>query len=93
MLEAVEKCVEMMHSTFDRTDLDIEWKKIEEKLEEARYSPGDIRPLVDCIFAILLAARNMGYSTDAVFEKLESVAAEYVQRDWKKMPDGTYHVI
>jgi len=68
-------------------------EKIQEKLEEARYNPGDVRPLADCMFSILLAARNRGYSVTAVFEELGKVAEDSMRRRWKKMPDGTYRAI
>ena len=40
-IETIEACIEKMHDTFDRTDLEVESKKIKQKLEEARYNPGN----------------------------------------------------
>jgi hypothetical protein len=85
--------VERLHETFDRTDLDVEWRKIQSKIEEARYNPGDIRPLVDCIFSLMLAARSRGYSVDAVMRDLRALAEANLHRRWKKMPDGTYQAV
>ena len=86
----IHRSVELLHGTFERTDLEVEWRKIEQKLEEASYSHGDVRPLVDCIFSLLLAARSRGYSVGAVMKELEAVASRNLERRWKKMPDGTY---
>ncbi len=92
-LDTIARSVEKLHGLFERTDLDVEWKKIQEKIEEARYNPGDVKPLADCMFSLLLAARNRGYSVDAVFEELRKVADDSMHRRWKKMPDGTYRSI
>jgi hypothetical protein len=93
MDDTLSRSVEKLHETFDRTDLEVEWKKIQQKFEEAKYNPGDVKPLADCIFSILLAARNRGYSTEAVFKELDRVAKDNLSRRWKKMPDGTYQAI
>jgi len=93
MIDVIEQSVEKLHEVFDRSDLEIEWKKMEQKIEEARYNPGDVRPLADCIFSILLAARNRGYKSSAVFEELTRVAETNLRKEWKKMPDGTYQAI
>lgn len=93
MNDVVGECIEQLHEQFDRSDLEIEARKIVQKLEEARYSPGDLGPLVDCIFSILLAARSRGYKSDAVMAELERTAKRYLDRTWKKMPDGTYQAM
>ena len=90
MDEIVQKSVDKLHDTFDHTDLDAEWKKIQQKFEEAKYNPGDVTPLVDCIFSMLLAARSRGFSVKTVMQELEKVAERNLHRKWKKMPDGTY---
>lgn len=90
MLEIIQQSVDKLHDTFDRSDLEMEWKKIEQKLEEATYSPGDVRPLADCIFSVLMAAKSRGYSVEAVFKELTKVAEDNLHKRWKKMPDGTY---
>jgi hypothetical protein len=90
MFETIQQSVDKLHDTFERTDLEVEWKKIQTKMEEARYNPGALKPLVDCIFSLLLAARSRGYNVQAVFESLEALAAKNLSRKWKKMPDGTY---
>lgn len=88
--EAVRKCVDELHGIFNETDIDAEKKKIVAKLEEAKYNPGSVRPVADCMIALLLIARSRGYGVDSVFKELERVAEENTGRDWKKMPDGTY---
>ncbi len=93
MIEVVEECIEKLHEVFERTDIEIELKKIEQKMEEARCNPGDVRPLADCIISILLAARSRGYRSGAVFEELERVARITKDKEWKKMPDGTYQAM
>jgi hypothetical protein len=93
MYERIQESVDRLHDLFDRTDLEVEWKKIEHKLEEARYSPGDVRPLVDSIFSLLLAARSRGFGVSAVIKELEKVAEENLHRRWKKMEDGTYQAV
>jgi hypothetical protein len=90
MLEVIQQSVDKLHDTFDRSDLEMEWKKIEQKLEEATYNPGDVRPLADCIFSVLLAAKSRGYTVEAVFKELAKVAEDNLHKRWKKMPDGTY---
>jgi hypothetical protein len=90
MDKIIDESVEKLHSVFDRTDLDVEWKKIQEKIEEARYNPGDAKPFADCIFSLLLAARSRGFAPEAVFRELAKVAERSLQTRWKKMPDGTY---
>ena len=88
--DIVHQSVEELHTTFDRTDLEVEWRKIREKIEEARYNPGDLRPLVDCIYSLLLAARSRGYHVEAVLTELERLSKEILDHRWKKMEDGTY---
>ncbi len=92
-IETIEACIEKMHDTFDRTDLEIECEKIKQKLEEARYNPGAVKPLSDCIFSLLMAARSRGYKASAVMESLTAVAEDNINKKWKKMPDGTYRAI
>ncbi len=92
-IEIIEECIEKMHDTFDRTDLEIECTKIGQKLEEARYNPGAVRPLADCIFSLLMAARSRGYKAKDVMESLTAVAEDNINKNWKKMPDGTYRAI
>ena len=91
--EKLQQSVERLHETFARTDIDMEWKKIEHKLEEAKYNRGDVRPLADCLFSILLAARSGGFSVEATMKELERVAADNLEREFKQMPDGTYQAI
>jgi len=93
MDDVLSKSVEKLHATFDRSDLDVEWKKIQRKIEEAKYAPGDVKPLADCMFSILLAARSRGHSVEAVLRELDKVAKDNLNRRWKKMPDGTYQAI
>lgn len=93
MDEIVQQSIERLHEVFDRSDLEIEWKKIRQKMAEARYNPGDVRPLADCIFSILLAARSRGATVDEVFRELHKVAQENLDCRWKKMPDGTYQAV
>ena len=90
MYDMIQQGVDKLHETFDRTDLEVVGRKIEQKLKEARYNPGDIQPLADCMFSLLLAARSQGYSATAVFEALEQVAEKSLKANWKKMEDGTY---
>ncbi len=59
-------------------------------MSEAKYSPGDVRPLADSIFSLLLAARSAGFSVHAVLEDLEKVAQANLEHRWKQMEDGTY---
>jgi len=93
MDDIVQKSVDKLHDTFDCTDLDTEWKKIQCKFEEAKYNPGDVTPLADCVFSILLAARSRGFSVKSVMQALQNVAEKNLKRKWKKMPDGTYQAI
>lgn len=89
-IELLESSVAKLHAVFDQTDIEVEWKKIEQKLNEARYSPGDVRPLADGVFSLLLAARSEGYSVKAVLDELEKVAQANLEHRWKRMEDGTY---
>lgn len=89
-LERIQKSIDHLHDVFDRSDLEVEWQKIEQKLEEARYNPGDVTPLADSVFSLLLAARSRGFSVRAVLAALEKIAERNLDRKWKKMPDGTY---
>ena len=89
----IEECVENLHGVFDSTDLDVEFLKIRQKVDEARYNPGDVKPLADCMLSLLLAARSSGYRAGAVLEELERVARKNKDREWRKMPDGTYQSI
>ncbi len=91
MSEVIHDSVERLHEVFERSDLQVERRKIEEKLDEAQYNRGAVRPIADCVFSLLLAARNRGYTVDMVFKELEKVAQDNLDRRWKKMPDGTYH--
>jgi hypothetical protein len=92
-IEVIEACVEKLHDTFDRSDLDIEWTKMQSKMEEARYNPGDVKPLSDCILSLLLAARSRGHKAGAVLESLTRISEANLKKDWKRMPDGTYQAI
>jgi hypothetical protein len=91
--ELVQKSVDRLHDIFEKSDLESEWKKIQKKMEEARYNPGNVRPLADCIFSILMAARSRGFSVKTVINELEKVAQSNINKSWKKMPDGTYQAI
>jgi len=93
MQDILQKSVNKLHDVFDNTDMDIEWKKMQHKFEEAKYNPGDVTPLADCIFSILLAARSRGFTVKMVMESLEQVAEKNLRRKWKKMSDGTYQAI
>ena len=92
-IDVLEASVEKLHEVFERTDIEVEWKKIEQKLNEAKYSPGSVRPLADSVFSILLAARSEGFSVKAVLAELEKVAKANLERRWKLMEDGTYQHI
>ena len=50
----LQESVDKLHELFERSDLEIECRKIQKKLEEAKYDPGSLRPLVDCIFLFFL---------------------------------------
>ncbi len=86
----LRQAVEKLHETFDRTDMEVEARKIVQKLDEAKYNPGDLKPIADCMFSLLLAARSRGYTVEAVFEELARTAERCLETRWKKMPDGTY---
>jgi|GEM_PF-2328359 len=90
LMAKLQESVDKLHGIFERTDLETEWKKIRQKMQEARYNPGDIRPIADCMFSLLLAAKNHGFSVEAVFKEFGKVADENLRRRWKKMEDGTY---
>ena len=90
LIHKLQEAVDKLHSTFDRTDLDVEFKKIQQKIEEARYNPGDAKPFADSIFSLLLAAKNGGFNVNAIFSELEKLADKIQQKRWKKMEDGTY---
>ncbi len=91
--EMLQEAVEKLHATFESTSLDVEARKIAQKLEEARFNSGAVKPLADCIFSLLLAARSRGYDVDAVFASLDGIARHALTSHWKKMPDGTYQSI
>lgn len=93
MQDVVQQSVDKLHDVFEKCDLEAEWKKIQKKIEEARYNPGDIKPLADCMFSILLAARSRGFSVKAMMQELEKVAEANLKSSWKKMPDGTYQAM
>ena len=71
MSQTLNESIEELHGIFESTDLEVEWKKIQQKMEDARCNPGAIRPLADCMFSILLAARSRGYTPDMVMAELE----------------------
>ena len=88
----IDTIVEELHEKLGHPDIDAEARKIVSKLEEAHYNPGDVTPLADCIIAILLAGRSQGFPPSKVFEAVTKVCENVSGRDWKRMPDGTYHV-
>jgi len=90
LINRLQEAVDKLHSVFDRTDIEVEWRKISQKMEEARYNPGDVRPFADSIFSLLLAAKNGGFNVDVVFSELGKIAERIKQKRWKKMEDGTY---
>ena len=91
--DSIQECVDELHEYLQHPDLEIETRKINQKLREAKYNPGSLKPLADCMLAILLAARSGGYPVKAVFEELMKVAKDIRGKKWKKMPDGTYRII
>lgn len=91
--DSIQQCVDELHEYLDKPDLDVETKKINQKLREAKYNKGDVKPLADCVLAVLLAARSEGFTVKMVFDALMKVAREIRGKQWKKMPDGTYQVI
>jgi hypothetical protein len=92
-IAVIESSVEKLHEVFDRTDLEIEWKKVQQKMEEVRYNPGDVYPIADCVFSLLLAARSNGHKAGTVLEALSAISARNLDKRWKQMPDGTYQAI
>ena len=91
--DSIQKAVDELHEYLQKPDLEIETKKINQKLREASYDKGSVTPLADCMLAILLAAKSEGFSVKAVFESLQKVAKDIRGKKWKKMPDGTYVAI
>jgi len=91
--DVLQQAVEKLHAMFDRSDVEIELKKIQRKMEEAKYNPGDVKPFADCILAILLAARSEGFSVADVMQELHRTASAGLSKRWKRMPDGTYQAI
>jgi hypothetical protein len=88
--DAVQKSVEKLREVFGHPGLDDERKKLEQKIGQAKYSPGSVRVWADCVLAILLAARSQGFQPQAVLDELEKLAKESLSKKWKKMPDGTF---
>ena len=89
----LQAIVEELHDKLEKPDLEIESRKIMQKLNEAKYDKGNVTPLADCMLAILLAARSGGHSVRSVFDALAHVAEDIKGKNWKKMPDGTYRVV
>lgn len=89
----LQEIVDRLYEKLEEPDLEIESKKIMQKLRAAKYNPGDIHPLADCMLAILLAAKDQGFSVENVFRALERVAHDIGSKNWKKMPDGTYRAM
>jgi len=92
-IETIQRSIDNLHEVFDRSDLEVEYRKIRRKIEEARFNPGDVRPLADCVYSLLLAARSRGFSVKAVMDSLEAVSRENLDRRWKRMEDGTYQAV
>ena len=92
-VETIQRSVDKLHEVFERSDLEIECRKIQQKIEEARFNPGDVRPLADCVYSLLLAALSRGFSVKAVLDSLEAVSRENLERRWKRMEDGTYQAV
>jgi len=91
--DAIQEVIDELHAYLQQPDLDIETKKIYQKLREAKYDKGNVMPLADCMLAILLAAKSEGFSVKTVFEAPQKVAKDIRGKKWKKMPDGTYRAI
>jgi hypothetical protein len=88
--DVIRDCVDELHEAFGHPNFEVERKKIDRKLDEAKYNPGNVRALADTMLALLLIARSWGFSPDAVFGELGRVAKESRGKKWKRMPDGTY---
>ena len=93
LYDELQKTVDALHEKLEEPTLEIETKKINQKLRAAKFNPGDVEPLADCMLAILLAARSEGHSVKSVFERLRTLADEIGRKRWKKMPDGTYRAL
>ncbi len=93
MYQVLQTTVDELAEKLDHPGLDVEVKKINQKLREARYNHADIKLWADCMLAVLLITKHEGYSVESTFEQLILLAEELKNRDWKKMPDGTYHVM
>jgi hypothetical protein len=91
--EILQKTVTELAEKLEHPGLDIETRKIKQKLREARYNPADINIYADCILAVLLITESQGYSVKKTFEHLLTLAEDIKSRNWKKMPDETYQVI
>jgi hypothetical protein len=88
--EVIQKSVDALYEAFGHPGLQDERKKILSKLQEAEYNLGNIRALADCIVAVLLAAKNQGFTVQMVLDELERVCRDSLGRKWKRMPDGTF---
>jgi hypothetical protein len=90
---AIQESIEKLREVFGHPGIDEERRKIEQKLQEAHYTPGSVRVWADCLLATLLAARSQGFSAQDVFDDLARLAQDVAKKQWKKMPDGTYRAM
>ena len=82
--------VDKLYEIFEQPTFDTERKKIESKLNEAKYHYGDPHILADCMLALLLIGKSWGASPQVILDELEKLAEKATEHHWKKMPDGTF---
>lgn len=91
--ELLQRTVDELAEKLEHPGLEIEARKIKQKLREAEFNKADIYIYADCILAVLLIAKSQGYSVESTFDHLVKLAEKIKSRNWKKMPDGTYQVM
>ena len=91
--DSIQQTIDSLYEHLNHPDLEVETKKIMQKLREAKYNKGDVIPFADCILAIFLAAKNAGFSVQSVCSEVNKLAEKIKGRTWKRMPDGTYQSV
>lgn len=90
MQDLIHNVTQFSNDTFPDATAQHHYKKLSQEAIEAMSKPYDIEESADCLIALICAFDKSGFS----FDQVKAAAARKMiinkQRNWVRLPDGTY---